>query len=377
MNKQSLNGTWKVFIDDGQRGGLSAKHWAPVKSYQWFDFNVPGEVHNELQRLEMIDDFYDSDGFLKSRWVEECIYTYRREIEVTADMLAGNSRLVFEGLCLGAQIYLNGEVIGEHHNYFYPCKIDITGRLKEGVNVVMVHLQSGLFDVAEKPMAQFLSSSYEDSKLFKRVWLRAPQCQFGWDWSQRFLNVGMHGDVYIEYNRDFFLDDLAVTASVSDDMSEGEVTVVQHISGVSADCAVDFEVAIDGEVYEETINVGAGTTRICKQIKLVKPRLWYPRGYGKAELYDVVVSISTANGAHEMARTVGFRKCVVNQSKHPQRGQYFIFEINDIQVFCKGGNFVPADMNFFNITQERYRTLIDRAIEANFNFLRKIGRAHV
>ena len=63
----------------------------------------------------------------------------------------------------------------------------------------------------------------------------------------------------------------------------------------------------------------------------------------------------------------------VNQEPHPESGQYFIIEINDKPIFCKGGNFVPADMIFARLDRARYETLVDRALEANFNLLRIWG----
>jgi beta-mannosidase len=54
-------------------------------------------------------------------------------------------------------------------------------------------------------------------------------------------------------------------------------------------------------------------------------------------------------------------------------GSYFVFEINDRPVFCKGGNFVPADTIFTRIGPERYEALIDLALEQHFNILRVWG----
>jgi beta-mannosidase len=73
------------------------------------------------------------------------------------------------------------------------------------------------------------------------------------------------------------------------------------------------------------------------------------------------------------SRKVGFRHVRVNQDPHPREGNYFIIEVNRKPIFCKGGNFVPADPIFARIDRKRYEALVDRALEANFNFLRVWG----
>ena len=46
--------------------------------------------------------------------------------------------------------------------------------------------------------------------------------------------------------------------------------------------------------------------------------------------------------AEDDPRRVGFRRVRVNQEPHPEGGNYFIIEINNKPIFCKGGNFVPG-----------------------------------
>jgi beta-mannosidase len=75
----------------------------------------------------------------------------------------------------------------------------------------------------------------------------------------------------------------------------------------------------------------------------------------------------------EHTRKIGFRHVRINQDKHPESGNHFVLEVNGKPIFAKGGNFVPADTIFTKIDRARYETLIDRALEANFNLLRVWG----
>jgi beta-galactosidase/beta-glucuronidase len=47
-----------------------------------------------------------------------------------------------------ASIYINEVFAGTHKNAFIPCRLDVTGKLKEGKNIITVGIESGLFYVA-------------------------------------------------------------------------------------------------------------------------------------------------------------------------------------------------------------------------------------
>ena len=140
---------------------------------------------------------------LAARWVEQCIWSYRREFDVTPEMLnAKHAWLYFRQLDLVASIVLNGQEIGTHNNVFYPSRLNVTGKLRPGKlrpgkNVLTVHLDSGQFWVSDKPYEGF--DSQLDGKLHKRHWLRKPQSSFSWDWAPRLINVGITGDVCLEW----------------------------------------------------------------------------------------------------------------------------------------------------------------------------------
>ena len=83
---------------------------------------------------------------------------------------------------------------------FCPCRVEVTGKLRAGENLLCVVLDSGLFDVADRTGEGYVNSL--DQKLHKRHWLRKPQCQFSWDWSGRLINVGITGPVRLEWTAD-------------------------------------------------------------------------------------------------------------------------------------------------------------------------------
>ncbi|WP_162189956.1 hypothetical protein, partial [Dactylosporangium aurantiacum] len=51
-----------------------------------------------------------------------------------------------------------------------------------------------------------------------------------------------------------------------------------------------------GDVVAE-VPVAAGETAVSLQVRVPDVRLWWPRGYGAADLYDLTVELSAADGA--------------------------------------------------------------------------------
>ena len=74
--------------------------------------------------------------------------------------------------------------------------------------------------------------------------------------------------------------------------------------------------------------------------------LWWPAGYGDANLYQVNVKLFHEEKLISEASTnLGIReihldRTDVNTPDHPGR---FEFIANGVKIFCKGTNWVPAD----------------------------------
>ena len=68
------------------------------------------------------------------------LWSYRKEFDAPNDL--PNQFLVFEGAMLQFDCYLNGELLGHFVSGFLPVRIDVSGKLKEKGNVLVVYLDS-------------------------------------------------------------------------------------------------------------------------------------------------------------------------------------------------------------------------------------------
>ena len=314
---------------------------------------------------------------LAARWVEEAQWAFHRTFNAPPLRPGERAWLVFDRLELSAAIFLNGEQIGSQANAFHPCRLEVTGRLRAGENAVVVQVEAGLFATADRPGQGY--GMAPDSALTKRNWQRTVQSSFGWDWSPRLLNVGITGDAYVEIRSLARLDCLVALTETTPDLEQGVVTARVFVEGLSPGPVSGLlAITVQGQgeplCCEQRVTVAPGMQRLEARIAVPQPALWWPAGHGEQPLYKVR-AVLTVEGtvAGEAVRRVGFRRILVDQSPHPAGGRCFILNINNRPIFCKGANFVPADVIPARINRSRYEVLIDRALDANFNLLRVWG----
>ena len=375
LSMLDLNGTWKARGFDGQHGSPDAYLTPDTDERVFIDAEVPGDIHLDLQRLGIVGDPNISLNVQNQRWVEEQVWVYRRRFAVPEDCRDKYAWLVFEALDLVADIYLNGERIGSHANVFTPCRIDVTGKLRTGENLLAVRIESGLYSVADKPSRDYNTSM--DHNLHKRSWLRKPQCQFSWDWAPRLVNVGIPKSVRLEWTDSARIDSLAVYPVLTDDLKSAKIDVRMFIDSVLAEpvsATLRVRSPEAGQVVEGVVRLEPGMSRHDISVDVQNPKLWWPRSYGDQPLYSIECEIEIDGVVIDSAaRRTGIRSVKLNQDNHPVTGRYFIIEVNGKPIFAKGGNWVPPDTIYATIDAERLQKLVDLAADANFNCLRIWG----
>lgn len=371
----SLNGTWSLTWAEGS----PLMHWGQYVGPQlegrrllWA--KVPAPIHEVLMDLGLIEDINYGLNSLRARWVEEMFWVYRHTFEAPAEAAEQPTRLVFERLEYDAVVWLNGQQVGHHANAHRPARFDVTGVLKPGENLLVVRLETGIHDAADKPAREYVGADIE--LLTKRHWHRKAQYQSGWDWNARLMNVGILGDVRLEWSAVPRLDDVTVFAIPSEDLSTASFIVratVANASDRAAEVSLRALLVNTGDEAQLALTAQPGEARAEVRIEVETPELWWPINHGEQYLYTVEVALDAAGKTQTTTRRTGVRRVEIDRSAHPEQGEYFIVKVNNRPTFCKGGNWVPADMLYSTVTPERYRALAELAVEANFNMLRVWG----
>lgn len=373
-----LNGTWELYYNDDFYHFLVSQK---VPGRHYYKATVPAPVHQVLMDAGVLDDPRIGLNSLRARWVEEMYWSYRRTFSLPDDYTKDTPAwLIFDRLEMNAVIYLNGQEVGRHDNAHRPARFLVTDKLRsDGENIVTVLLEAGLFSVADKPGVEYRDSP--QARLTKIHWQRRGQWERGWDWQQRLLNVGILGDVRLEWSNNPVISQLQVFATPSDDLLRATITARltvlnpkdRELPGHMTIRLPEESESHPVELMSISVSISPGTSQHELKLQVTDPQLWWPIGHGNQTQYLVEVELAVEGETQRVTRRTGIRKVEVDQSAHPVEGKHFILKINNKPIFCKGGNWVPADMLHSTVTPERYRELVDLAIGANFNMLRIWG----
>ena len=105
-----------------------------MKWGRWIAATVPGDVHLDLMNAHLIPDPLVSDNSKKSNWIEEKDWWYKKQFHIGEEFITSKVEIVFEGLDLTADIWLNGYAVGKANNMFIEHRFDITEFIKPGIN---------------------------------------------------------------------------------------------------------------------------------------------------------------------------------------------------------------------------------------------------
>ncbi|MBM7568529.1 beta-mannosidase [Paenibacillus sacheonensis] len=134
----------------------------------------------------------------------------------------------------------------------------------------------------------------------------------------------------------------------------------------------------EAAVIREPICLRSGLNYLAYEADVPDAELWWPNGMGAQPLYTVEASISCGDEIVAYPPfQVGIRTVRINTDSVAATGdepeRQFTLEVNGVPVFCKGGNWIPADAIIARVSDEKYTALVDEAAEANFNMLRIWG----
>ena len=358
---------------------------------------VPGHVHTDLLNNNYIKDPFWRDNDKLCSWVEDWYWSYEKTFVFDKEESFGKHYLDFEGIDTFSEVYVNGKLVGKTDNMFISYRFDVTDCILNGSNTIVVKILPCKEFTKDKTYEKYNGCFSSD-----RVYLRRMQCTFSWDWVARFVSYGIWKNVYITSVNNAEIDSLYIyTHSISD----GFATEYIEIETTKYDAeTLDIDVLIedpDGNtVWNRKMHIYSD--KIMLQADIRKPELWWPAGYGEQPLYKLKTTITDKNGSVIDAKetTFGIRTVKVVQlideegsreaeqtekvrewlktrncenDRNTDAGMGFCVYVNDTQIFCRGGNWVPADPFPSRITEEKYENLVRLAKDGNLNMLRVWG----
>ena len=352
----------------------------------WLDVpRLPCDVHVPLMEAGIIADPVVADNCLRCEWIESKSWWFKKTFHAGRELLdARNSELVIEGLDAKADLFLNGEQLGHHPSAMYPFRKDVRDLLREGANVLVIRVTSGLEYYSELDVAKikdYVSCEYKRGRGprgdNRRVFVRKPQYVYGWDWTPRIATCGIMGEARIEAYDDIAIRDARFTTerlseNHADICIEVEIECLDPIA--TSDVTMGLKLGFNGVVVasvEKEVFARSGINFVTFDLAVASPHLWWPNGMGPQNLYSVKIGATTAAGASEERElTCGIRTIALDTTKIDSGSRMFAFEINGIRTFCKGANWETPDSLYGRVTDAKYEHLIREAREAHFNMFR-------
>ncbi len=385
----------------------------------WFPVDVPSTVLTGLVANRVYPDPYAgmnnmlipdaSDRFNKEYNLEQYShlpnvgnpwkkpYWYRTSFEVPAADKGRHFQLIFKGINYRAAVWMNGRQIADSTQMagmFAEYSFDVSDLVKAGEdNFLAVKIypldEPGYPDKEQlKAFGDFFLNGGPTGDIGKNVTML---CSVGWDWMPpvRDRNMGIWQPVILRTSGKVTiaaphlvtgLPDLPDTSSakLSLDLSlinhdrktvEGTLNVkISPENFVGLPFGFSKEVSIGADAKTE-VKLDAENTA---QLSVKEPHLWWPNGYGKANLYRIRLQFESEGVILDDTtfvfgiRTVG-SKAVQENGRSLRRDFY----VNGQRVHLNGGAWVPDMM--LNRDSLRYVYELQLCKNANMNLVRIWG----
>ena len=342
----------------------------------WHNATVPGCVHTDLLANKLIEDPFYRDNEKKQQWIGKTDWEYRTTFKVTPETLKReNIELVFEGLDTYAQVFLNEQLILSADNMFRTWRVDVKRTLKAGDNTLRIVFRSPINEVLPV-MAKIkyeLPASNDQGEKTSPYTRKAPY-HYGWDWGPRFVTSGVWRPVSLEAWDIARVNDLQIILKkISADVAE--LTANIEIEAASAGTATLVLDNLTNKIVagKKQIELKQGTNRVSLDFTVAKPAVWWPNGLGAQPLYGFRArSLINGRVTDEKTTRTGLRTLELRRQRD-DAGESFMFIVNGVPVFAKGGNWIPADSFPSRITKDKYRYLLKSVHDTNMNMLRVWG----
>lgn len=333
---------------------------------------VPGSVYHDLLCSKRMEDPFWRDNEDKALKLMENDFIYETHFVPDKGLFDTDEiRLCFAGLDTIADVYLNGILLGRADNMHRVWEFSVTEVLRQEENVLKIYFHSPTGYIKERYAQCVTMGSEHCMDGFPQI--RKAHCMFGWDWGPRLPDAGIWKDVFLEGVETGRLESVYVTQ----EHESHKVTL--HISAKIVRAGKEKDSAKDAEElsYRVTVTDPKGNVRTAdnspESLVISQPLLWWPNGYGEQNLYGICVQLMM--GGREIDRwekRIGLRTMTMHREKDAY-GESFAHEVNGVQIFAMGADYIPEDNIFSRITGERTRNLLEQCRAANFNCIRVWG----
>src|SRR5450631_2704644 len=304
----------------------------------WISATVPGTV-----LTTMVDRgiYPDPDYGLNNLSIPESLnkqdYWYRIEFHAPKAARERHLALTFEGINYQAAVWLNGQSLGSIKGAFIRGVFDVTDVVKaDRANVLAVRISPPPHPGI--PQEQSVKGGPGENGGI--MCLDGPTfvATEGWDWipAVRDRDTGIWQPVTLTATSSVKIGDAQVVTSLPlPDTTRADVEVTVPLENISTLPVTGTLKASFGEtVVTKSVTAPPGKSSVklapseFSQLTVQHPRLWWPNGYGKPDLYTLHLSFSEGNSESDTKdvrfgiREITYELSLLDSTGHLRRLEY-------------------------------------------------------
>lgn len=433
-NEYLLTTGWQLADAHTVTASESSLFAAGYNTSGWYPATVPGTVLTTLVEQGVYPDpYYGLNNLLIPDSLCRTAWWYRLELPLPQGIAGKEAWLLFNGINYRADIWLNGHLLGRMDGAFVRGLYHINPYLDlRGGNVLAVQIHP-----PHNPGIPHEESSRTPAgPNGGQLCLDGPTfiSSEGWDWVPgiRDRNIGLWQDVRLRLTGAVTLADPQVITDLAlPDTTRAAIivkTTVKNHARTRQQTMVTGR--IGALVFSQSVDLGPGESRLLTftpeafpALNLSRPRLWWPNGYGRPELYDLKLEaalgallsdrIDTRFGVREFSYELAVAqpdskiwrvlfdplqagaRILFNTLDRVDAGQgtflprlaaaadsmwlssidrasgnpFLTIRVNGVPVFCKGGNW-GMDDGMKRVSRERLEPYFRLHRDAHFNMVR-------
>jgi hypothetical protein len=369
-------GAWWVQRESqvNERGEILSR--AGFNDQDWVVATVPATVLvSYLNAGALPDPNFADNQLLISESFFYADFWYRTEFTAPASYQGKRSYLNFDGINWKATVFQNGKKLGRIEGAFISGQFDVTDLLIPGKkNALAVRIEKNATPGFVKEQTK-LSPDANGGELGADN--PTYHASVGWDWipTIRGRNTGIWNDVYLTVSGPVTIEHPFIQTNLPlPDTSWAEVSIEvslrNHVANRVAGILqgkfgeIAFEQPVTLEAYETKKVVMDQSTHAV--LRLQNPKLWWPNGYGKPDLYQVMLQFVTSD--NQVSDRTSFQTGVREMSYSEDEGILKIW-INGRRFIGRGGNWgFPESMLRYRARE--YDIAVGYHKDMNFTMIR-------
>ncbi|WP_406633454.1 glycosyl hydrolase 2 galactose-binding domain-containing protein [Amycolatopsis sp. WGS_07] len=313
-------------------------------------------------------------------------YWYRVAFRVPKLVPGQRFWLQFDGINYLGTVWLNGVEVGTVEGAFKRAVFEVTDIVAKADGVAWLAVLVGKLDYTDPPaLPSYASGVTRGGRNGGPTGITLKNgptffCTAGWDWLPTIpdRDLGIWRPVTWRTTGPVRLADVHVTSTLSADLRTAEVAVELALDS-AAGKSVTVKGSLDGRGFHREVVVPAGASSVVltsKEIgclRLDRPKLWWPNGYGEPYRYQLTVGVESGGQVHD-ERTVefGVRRIEYTrpiQSPSGEVSDCLAITVNNQPILVMGGNW-GLDEALKRIPRERLRAQVRLHRDANLNLIR-------